>query len=128
MNEDTAGPVKDGANHQEEKLALRLETEAEIADGWGLFKTVVKKRVKEFAAVFAVQFVQYCLVSVAYRAMAQARYAPTFLIDLVYGFGAFYVIQKVAKAESKAAVAGYVLGGAFGSCAAIWITQKAWGM
>lgn len=85
------------------------------------------KHIKEFVSMFAVQFVQYCLVSISYRAMAQGRVVPTFFIDLIYGFGAFYIIRKVAKAESKSAVAGYVLGGACGSVMAIWLTQKAWG-
>ena len=59
--------------------------------------------------------------------MAQARYVHLFASDLVCAAVGFLMIKQVVHTGSLAALAGYVLGGAFGSTAATWVTKKLWG-
>ena len=86
------------------------------------------KSCKQFLLFFAVQFLNYGLLCWNYRAIAQARYGNIFASDLCCAAITFSLIKKVAKTESKAAWIGYVLGGAFGSIASVWITKHLYGV
>lgn len=82
---------------------------------------------KEFGKMFCTQFFMYCVCCISYRALAQARYLATFTTDITFGYCAYYVTRKIANSHSRAGQAGYVIGGAFGSLMAIWLTQHFWG-
>lgn len=77
-----------------------------------------------FAYFFAVQFVAYGLLCWSYRAIAQANYWHIAMADTMYAALAFTIIKDVAKAESRAAMAGYVMGGLAGSLFSVWLTTK----
>jgi hypothetical protein len=59
--------------------------------------------------------------------IAQGLYGSIFISDLFYAGVNFALIQKVAKAESRSAWMGYVLGGAVGSVFSTWITKQVYG-
>lgn len=61
---------------------------------------------KDFWIFFAVQFLQYFLVTVNFRAAAQGLYGWTFISDLLVAGNGYLIIQRVAKAESRWAMAG----------------------
>ena len=84
-------------------------------------------RIKSFMLIFGVQFIQYCIVSISYRAMAQGRYVWTFVTDMIYGLNSFYLIKRIMKSDSNLEIIGYTLGGACGSMLAIWITKQVFG-
>ena len=46
---------------------------------------------------------------------------------MVFATANFFVIKKVAAAETNAALAGYVLGGTTGSVIALWVTKRLMG-
>lgn len=74
--------------------------------------------------LFAVQCVQYFMLTINFRAIAQGRYIWMASTDLlIAGFG-FFVIKKVAESNSNAAWVGYTLGGMVGSIIALWVTKK----
>jgi hypothetical protein len=85
------------------------------------------KNLRTFAFFFVVQWLAYGLITWNWRMIAQARYGSIFFSDLLYAAVNFALIQKVAKAESRAAWAGYVLGGAVGSVLSTWLTKQVYG-
>ena len=82
---------------------------------------------RTFLFFFAVQFLNYAILCWNYRAVAQARYGNVFASDLMCAAISFTLIKRVAKTDSRAALAGYVLGGAVGSVVSVWITKGVFG-
>lgn len=80
-----------------------------------------------FLFFFGAQALNYAVVTWNYRAVAQARYRHLFASDLVCAGIGFLLIKQVARTDSAAALAGYVLGGACGSVTATWVTKRLWG-
>jgi hypothetical protein len=77
-----------------------------------------------FAFMFCIQLIQYFLITVNYRAVAQGRYGATFMSDLAIAANGYMLIHFVANSTGLLAFSGYALGGAFGSVLAIWVTKK----
>lgn len=82
---------------------------------------------KDFWLFFAIQFMQFFLITVNLRAAAQGLYVWTALSDLLISTNNFLLIKRIAQSESKTAMLGYALGGAFGSVLAIWATKHLYG-
>jgi hypothetical protein len=83
---------------------------------------------KTFGLFFALQFLLYLLVTVNFRAIAQARYAWTILTDTLISAAQFWIIRKVGgSAESLVALSGFICGGAGGSSAGIYLSKKVFG-
>lgn len=81
---------------------------------------------KEFAILFAVQFLGYCIVCISYIALAKGSYLITFCTDITCGLNSYFVIRRIsASADNKnpLGLVGYTLGGACGSMLAIWISK-----
>jgi hypothetical protein len=85
------------------------------------------KNVKLFCFFFGLQFLSYAIITWNYRAVAQARYASIAASDLCCAALGFTAIKRVSEAKGHAALAGYVLGGAFGSVLSAFITRKVYG-
>ena len=80
---------------------------------------------KTFSLFFALQFLLYLLVTVNFRAIAEARYGWTILTDTLISAAQFWIIRKVGgSAESLVAWGGFVCGGASGSSAGIYLSKK----
>jgi len=80
---------------------------------------------KTFWLFFGLQFLFYLLVTVNFRAIAQARYGWTVLTDFLISAAQFWIIRRVgASAESFVALSGFVCGGAGGSSTGIWLSKK----
>lgn len=84
-------------------------------------------RIREFGFFYFAQALSYAVITWNYRATAQARYAHMFISDMGCAFLGFVLIRKVAEAKSKAAMAGYVLGGACGSLLSAWLSKIVFG-
>lgn len=82
---------------------------------------------RQFLFFFAVQFLNYAMLCWNYRSVAQARFGNIFVSDLACAAISFTLIKKVANTDSRAAMAGYILGGAFGSVVSVWITKMVYG-
>jgi len=79
---------------------------------------------KTFFLFFVLQFILYLLVTVNFRAIAQARYGWTILTDTLISAAQFWIIRKVGgSAESLIALGGFVCGGAIGSSAGIYLSK-----
>ena len=80
-----------------------------------------------FGVMAGTQLVLYFIFSVNARALAQARVCWTFGSDLLFGYVQYNMLKRVAKNEDSWGTAGYVLGGAFGSVFAIYLTRWLFG-
>lgn len=80
---------------------------------------------RKFCLFFSVQFLYYAVLCWNYRAVSQANLLHVALSDGVAAFVSFTLIKRVAAEGSRAAVAGYVLGGMAGSVvsvkASVWV-------
>ncbi len=85
------------------------------------------KQFKTFLLFFSIQFLSYAMLCWNYRSVAQARYGGIFFSDLACAAISFNLIKKVANTNSRVAMAGYVLGGAFGSIVSVWVTKSVFG-
>ena len=88
----------------------------------------MKRKFREFCFFFCVQALSYGAITWNLRSTAQARFIHMIISDMACAFIGFKLIGKVAGAgDSKPALAGYVLGGAFGSVLSAWLSTKVFG-
>lgn len=80
-----------------------------------------------FLKFFLIQCLNYGILCWNFRAVAQARYVHIGLSDLCCAAISFTLIKRVAQTDSRAAMAGYIVGGAVGSVVSVWITKTVWG-
>jgi hypothetical protein len=79
-----------------------------------------------FATFFAIQFVQYLIVTVNMRAVSAGKYRWTAITDFAIAGLGFVLIQRVAETHSAGAWLGYALGGVAGSQVGIWLSKRLW--
>jgi hypothetical protein len=79
-----------------------------------------------FATFFAIQFVNYLVVTVNMRAVSAGKYRWTAITDGAIAGVGFLAIKEVATAHSSLAWAGYVFGGIIGSQVGIWLSKRLW--
>lgn len=80
---------------------------------------------KTFTLFFALQFFLFLLMTINYRAVAQARYGWTIATDMLISAAQFWIIRKVGgSAEDVVAWSGFVCGGAAGSATGIYLSKK----
>lgn len=85
---------------------------------------IIKESGRTFFLFFGIQFVNYGIICWNVRSIAGAQYLNLFISDLLCAIMSFKIIKKVANVESNTALAGYALGGAFGSLLSTWITKR----
>lgn len=80
---------------------------------------------RTFTIFLGLQFLLYFLVTLNFRAIAQARYGWTVFTDALISAAQFWIIRKVGgSADSLVALGGFVCGGAVGSSAGIYASKK----
>jgi len=73
--------------------------------------------------MFLIQCLNYTLLVVNYRAVAQANYFWSALTDFTIASFSFFVIKKIAKSDDSLHLwLGYALGGLAGSILGIWVS------
>jgi lipopolysaccharide export LptBFGC system permease protein LptF len=80
--------------------------------------------VKAFALMFGLMCVQYALVAINTRKVAQGSYFGTAWSDALLAIFGFTLIQHVAQSDALSARVGYVLGGVCGGCAGVWLSRE----
>jgi hypothetical protein len=84
----------------------------------------MKKKVQEFCTFFMLQLVGYLLITINYRAIAEANYGLTAGSDFAFASLSFFVIRKIAKSEEQVHQwAGYATGSVVGSLLGIYISK-----
>lgn len=83
------------------------------------------KEAKDMFILFIAQVINYGLLVVNFRAVAQASYFWSGLSDFVLASFSFFIIKKIAKSEDSWHLwLGYALGGLVGSLIGIWISLQ----
>lgn len=72
------------------------------------------------------QFLNFLILTVNYRAVAHGLYTWTALTDMLICLINWTLIKKVANEDSMWARVGYLFGGTTAGIVGIWITQS-WG-
>lgn len=73
----------------------------------------------------ALQFVQYVVLTINFRAIAHAQYGAAGITASVAAFMSYTIVRLVAKDESRWGLAGMMAGGAVADMVGIWLT-RAW--
>jgi hypothetical protein len=84
----------------------------------------MNKQLKDATILFFLQLINYTLLVVNYRAVAQAHYFWSAVSDFVIASFSFFVIKKIATSDNTFhGWLGYALGGLFGSILGIWLSK-----
>jgi hypothetical protein len=77
-----------------------------------------------FLVFFAIQFINYALLSWNWRAIATVRYWHNRLSNVFCVAVTYFLIKEIASATGWVALAGLICGGVVGSEVALRITRK----
>jgi hypothetical protein len=81
------------------------------------------KKYQDALLMFIIQLVNYSLLVINFRAVAQANYFWSAITDFTVASFSFFVIKKIAKSDDSFHLwLGYSLGGLAGSIVGIWIS------
>lgn len=80
---------------------------------------------RAFLSMAALQFTQYIVLTVNFRAIAHARYLTAGGTAAFAAFLAYTIVRRVVKDESRWGLLGMVCGGSIADMAGIWLT-RAW--
>jgi hypothetical protein len=83
--------------------------------------------VQQFALFFLIQFVNYGLICLNTRAIANVWIGTLVASDMAIAGLNFKVIKKIADSESRAALLGYTIGGACGSVVSVLLSKRIFG-
>jgi len=83
----------------------------------------VKTKIKDSLIMFLIQLVNYTLLVINYRAVAQANYIWAGILDFAIASFSFFIIKKIAKSEDSMHLwLGYSFGGLAGSWLGIYLS------
>jgi hypothetical protein len=84
----------------------------------------MNQKIKEFLLMFSVQIINYCLITINYRAIAHANYVMTGISDFIFASLNFFIIKKIAKSDDTIHQwLGYSLGGVVGALLGIYVSK-----
>ena len=81
---------------------------------------------RDFILMMLVQFVSYLNLTFNFRAIAHEQYAWVCFTDGLAVVIGYFIIRRVAKAESNWGLMGMTIGGSAAGVAGIWLTRS-WG-
>lgn len=80
---------------------------------------------KAFASFAVVQFIAFLVLVTNLRAVSTLQYWQAAVTEMLYLGIQWTVLKRIASSESRWAQAGYMVGGAAGTLASMWLT-RAW--
>lgn len=83
----------------------------------------MKNKIKEALILFFIQIINYGLLCVNFRAVAQTQYNLSAVTDFTLATMSFFIIRKISKNDDTFHQwLGYALGGVAGSYSGIYIS------
>lgn len=81
--------------------------------------------IKEAAILFGAQMTSFAVISINYRAVAQANYLWSVLTDIVIASLSYFVVRRIAKSNgnSFAQWFGFAFGSAVGTIIGIFVSK-----
>ena len=83
-------------------------------------------QVTSFATFFVMQAVAYLVLVTNLRAIGALQYTQAVSTEMLYLIIQWTMLKKVVGSTSRWEQAGYILGGAVGTLASMWLTRS-WG-
>jgi hypothetical protein len=84
---------------------------------------IKRKDIKDAFILFFAQMTSFAIITINYRAVAQASYIWSITTDLVIASLSYFVVRKIAKSkESICQWAGFAIGSAIGTAIGIFIS------
>jgi hypothetical protein len=86
---------------------------------------VTLNNIKEGLVLFGAQMISFAIISINYRAVAQANYIWSILTDIIVAALSFFVIRRIAKSNcnSIAQWLGFTIGSATGTAIGIFLSK-----
>lgn len=85
----------------------------------------LNSNLKDFLILFFLQIINYTLLVINYRAVAQAHYVWSGISDFIIASFSFFVIKRIATSDNTwYGWLGYALGGLVGSLIGIWVSLQ----
>jgi len=84
---------------------------------------ITKKQASTALQLGAMQFLNWGICTISWRAVAQANYMASVITDTTLATLTFFVIRKMVKEQDDASFIqwfGYTIGGVFGTLVGIW--------
>ena len=81
---------------------------------------------RDFWLMMGVQFVSYLNLTFNFRAIAHEQYGWIVITDGLAVVIGYFIIRKVAKADSNWGLAGMTIGGSIAGVVGVWLTRT-WG-
>ena len=86
--------------------------------------TEIKRNdIRDSFILFFAQMLSFAIITINYRAVAQASYAWSALTDLIVAGLSYFVVKKIAKSENTICQwVGFAVGSAIGTIVGIWLS------
>ena len=82
-----------------------------------------RKDIKDTFILFFAQMLSFAIITINYRAVAQANYLLSVLSDVVVAGLSYFVVRKIAKSkDSIAQWIGFTIGSASGTAIGIFVS------
>ena len=82
-----------------------------------------RKDIQDAFILFFAQMLSFAIITINYRAVAQASYLWSALTDVVVAGLSYFVVRRIAKSkDSKLQWFGFTIGSAIGTCIGIFIS------
>ena len=84
---------------------------------------IKRKDIQDAFILFGAQMLSFAIITINYRAVAQASYIWSVATDLIIASLSYFVVRKIAKSkESVCQWAGFAIGSAIGTVIGIWLS------
>ena len=81
---------------------------------------------RDFFLMMGVQFTQYLVLTVNFRAIAHNQIYVAMVSDALAVALSFFIVKKIVRTESRWTLAGMMIGGALAAAVGMTLTE-AWG-
>lgn len=83
-----------------------------------------RKDIKDSVILFFAQMISFAVITINYRAIAQASYFWSVITDLIVASLSYFVVRKIMKSkESVCQWLGFAIGSAVGTCIGIFVSK-----
>jgi membrane protease subunit (stomatin/prohibitin family) len=84
---------------------------------------ITKKDIQDAFILFGAQMLSFAIITINYRAVAQASYIWSITTDLVIASLSYFVVKRIAKSKNSICQwAGFAIGSAIGTAIGIFVS------
>jgi positive regulator of sigma E activity len=85
---------------------------------------IKRKDIRDAFILFFAQMLSFAIITINYRAVAQASYLWSILTDVIVAGLSYFVVRRIAKSkDSVIQWIGFTIGSATGTAIGIWLSK-----